>query len=79
LNIGDLKMVQTRGGNKYYITFIDDCIRYYYTYLLRRKDDAPEMFKHHKNKVENQPKNKIKVIRSDKDREYKILFDKCYS
>jgi hypothetical protein len=32
------------------------------------------MFKHYKNKVENQLNNKIKIIRSDKGEEYKTLF-----
>jgi len=31
------------------------------------------MFKHYKNKVENQLNNKIKIIRSDKGEEYKTL------
>ena len=29
-DVCDLKFVQTRGGNKYYITFIDDSIKYCY-------------------------------------------------
>jgi hypothetical protein len=39
-NIDDLKFMQTRDWKRYYITFIDDCTRYYYTYLQRRKDKA---------------------------------------
>ena len=38
----DLKYVQTRGGKKYFVTFIDDCTRYCYVYLLKRKDEALE-------------------------------------
>ena len=38
----DLKYVQTRGGKKYFMTFIDDCTRYCYVYLLRSKDEALE-------------------------------------
>ena len=34
----DLKFVQTRRGRKYFVTFIDDCTRYYYVYLLRSKN-----------------------------------------
>ena len=34
----DLKYIQTRGGKKYFVTFIDDCTRYCYVYLLRSKD-----------------------------------------
>ena len=59
-DICDLKYIQTRGGKKYFITFIDDCTRYCYIYLLRSKDEALEMFIHYKNEVENQLDKKIK-------------------
>ena len=35
----------TRGGNKYFITFIDDFSKYAYVYLLKNKSDAFEKFK----------------------------------
>ena len=53
-DICDLKFVQTRGGKKYFITFIDDITRYYYVSLLRNKDEELEAFKKFKNYVENQ-------------------------
>ena len=52
-DICDLKFVQTRGGKKHFITFVDDCTRYSYVYLLRNKDEVIEMFKLYKNEVEN--------------------------
>ena len=61
----DLKYVQTRGGKKYFVTFIDDRTRYCYVYLLKSKDEALEKFMHYKNEVENQLGRKIKAIRSD--------------
>ena len=60
----DLKYVQTRGGKKYFVTFIDDCTKYCYVYLLS-KDEALEKFMHYKNEVENQLGRKIKAIRGD--------------
>ena len=57
------------------MTFIDDCIRYCYVYLLRSKDEALEKFMHYKNEVENQLGRKIKAIRSDRGGEYDALFD----
>ena len=36
--ICDLKFVRTRGGKKYFITFINDCTRYCYVYLPKSKD-----------------------------------------
>ena len=37
-DICNLKFLQTRGGNKYFITFVDDRINYCYVYLLKSKD-----------------------------------------
>ena len=71
----DLKYVQTRGGKKYFVTFIEDCTRYWYGYLLRSKDEALEKFMHYKNEVENQLGKKIKAIRSDQGGEYDAPFD----
>ena len=69
-DVCDLKFVQTRGGNQYFITFIDDCTRYCYVYLLRSKDEALEMFKLYKTEVENQLGKTIKMVRSDRGGEY---------
>ena len=51
-DICDLKFVQTRGGHKYFITFVDDSIKYYYMYLFKSKDEVIEKFALYKNKVE---------------------------
>jgi hypothetical protein len=69
-DVYDLKFVQTRGGHKYFVTFIDDCTSYCYVYLLRNNDEALESFIHYKKEVENQRNKKIKVLRSDKCGEY---------
>ncbi|GJQ95174.1 pol polyprotein [Tanacetum coccineum] len=39
-DICDLKSLPTKGGNKYFITFIDDYTKYCYVYLLKSKDEA---------------------------------------
>ena len=64
-DICDLKFVQTRGHNKYFITFVDDSTKYRYVYLLKSKDKTIEKFVLYKTEVENQLNKKIKVIRSD--------------
>ena len=74
-DICDLKLVQTRGGKKYFITFIDDCTKYCYVYLLRSKDEAIGAFHTYKNEVENQLNLKIKKIRSDRGGEYEAPFE----
>ena len=61
-----MKFVQTRGGNKYFITFVDDSTKYCYVYLLKSKDEAIEKFVLYKKEVENQLNEKIKVLRSDR-------------
>ena len=53
-DICDLKFAQTRGGNKYFITFVDDSTKYCYVYLLKSKDEALEKFVFYKAEVENQ-------------------------
>ena len=77
-DICDLKFVQTRGGNKYFITFVDDSTKYCYMYLLKGKDEVIENFVLYKNKVENQLNKKIKVLRGDQGGEYESPFiDVC--
>jgi hypothetical protein len=47
---GDL----TKDKKRYFMAFIDDCIRFCYVYLLKIKDEALNYFKAYKTKVENQ-------------------------
>ena len=68
-DICDLKFAP-RGGNKYFITFVDDSTKYCYVYLLKSKDEALEKFILYKTEVENQLSGKIKLIRSDRGGEY---------
>ena len=71
-DICDMKSTPSRGGKKYFITFIDDCTRYCYVYLLNSKDEAIDAFRQYKTEVENQLEKKIKMIRSDKGGEYDL-------
>ena len=73
-DICDLKLVQTRGGNKYFITCVDDSTKYYYVYLLKTKAEAIEKFVLYKSEVENKLNKKIKVLRSDRCSEYESPF-----
>ena len=69
-DLGDLKNTMTRGGKRFYITFIDDYSIYTREYLLRNKDEAMDAFIKYKNEVENQLSKKIKRLKSDRGREY---------
>ena len=61
----DLKCVQTRGGNKYFITFVDDSTKYCYVYLIKSKDEAIGKFVLYKTEAGNYLNKKIKVLRND--------------
>ena len=50
-DVYDLKFIQTRYGNKYFITFINDSTKYCHVYLLKSKDEALEKFVLYKNEV----------------------------
>ena len=64
--------------DKYFITFVDDIIKYCYVYLLKSKDETIEKFFLYKREVENQLNKKIKVLRSDQGGEYESpFFDVC--
>nr|AAU90333.1 Putative gag and pol polyprotein, identical [Solanum demissum] len=69
-DICELGGILTRGGNRNFITFIDDFSKFTYVYLMKNKSDAFENFKTYLHEVENQFGRKIKRIRSDRGREY---------
>ena len=58
------------GGNRYYMSIIDDYSRSAWVYILKKKNDAFESFKNWKIKVENQTGRKVKVLRTDNGLEY---------
>lgn len=59
------------GGNRYFITFIDDYSGWCEIYFLKSKDQAFEAFREYKSKVEKQTGMKIVSLQSDNGREYK--------
>ncbi|KAJ6791386.1 Uncharacterized protein M6B38_244565 [Iris pallida] len=69
-DVCDSNRVLTRGGRKYFVTFIDDHSKYCYTYLLRTEDEVLDRFKVYKSEAENQLDRKIKILRSDRGGEY---------
>ena len=74
-DLGDLQQTMTRGGEKYYVTFIDDFFRFTKVYLPRNKHEAFDIFLIYKVEVENQLNRKIKKIRSNRGGEYVLLND----
>lgn len=60
----------TDGGNRYFLTFIDDFSRMTWVYFLRQKSEVFTVFKKFQAMVERQSDLKIKVLRSDRGGEY---------
>ena len=69
-DVCELNGILTRGGKRYFITFIDDFSRFTYVYLMRNKDESFDMFKRYKTEVENRKDRKIKILRSDRGSKY---------
>jgi transposase InsO family protein len=75
----EMNGILTKGGKRYFLTFIDDSTRFCYVYLLKTKDEAFNYFKTYKSEVENQLERKIKRLRSDRGGEYfSNVFDEFY-
>ena len=73
--------VQSRGGSRYFLTFIDDCSRYITVYCLPSRDGVLDCFKRFLTEAERQTGRKLKVLRSDNGGEYtsKTFEDYCSS
>ncbi|GJX04957.1 retrotransposon protein, putative, ty1-copia subclass [Tanacetum coccineum] len=60
------KMIMSRQGASYFVTFTDDFSRYGYVYLLKHKHEVFETFKLFQKEVENQLGKTIKSLCSDR-------------
>ena len=58
------------GGNKYFVTFIDEFSRMMWLYLIKAKCEVFSVFKEYKVLSEKQSGKAIKVIRTDGGGEY---------
>lgn len=71
--------VESLGGSRYFMTFIDDASRKVCVYFLKTKDQVFECFKSFHVMVERETKKKMKCIRSDNGGEYTSkVFDAYY-
>lgn len=62
--------VPSLGGNKYFITFVDEFSRILWIYLIKTKDEALETLKNFKVKIGKQSGESIKVLRTDRGGKY---------
>ena len=78
-DVCDSNRVLTRDGKKYFVIFIDDYSKFYCTYLLISKDEVLDWFKVYKAEAENQLDRKIKILTSDREREYtsNVMIEFC--
>ena len=58
------------GGNRYYLTFVDDYSRKSWVYLLKEKREVLKYFKLWKAVAEKQSEKKLKIFRTDRGGEY---------
>jgi hypothetical protein len=54
--------VLIEGGQRYFMTMIDNTSRYCYVYLLKTKDGALNYLKTYKAEVENQLEKKVQMF-----------------
>ncbi|KAK1419880.1 hypothetical protein QVD17_29300 [Tagetes erecta] len=60
----------TIGGNEYIFVIIDDYSRYMWSFMLKRKDQAFEVFKSFKVMIEKETERSIKTFRTDRGGEF---------
>ena len=66
---------KTLGGALYFVTFIDECSRKLWVYVLKTKDQVLGVFKQFQASVERETGKKLKCIRTDNGGEYCGPFD----
>ena len=69
-DIWGLMNVKARQGAICFITLIDDNSRYGYMYLLSHRYEALDVFKHFVAEVKTQLERRVKILRTDRGREY---------
>ena len=58
-------MVQSLGGSRYYVKFIDDATKKNWVYCIRKKSDVFDTFKKWKYLANNETRNKLKCLKFD--------------
>jgi hypothetical protein len=61
---------ESLGGNRYFVSFVDEYSRMMWLYLIKTKDEVLTVFQKFKVMVEKQAKRGIKILRSDGGGEY---------
>ncbi|KAK4384556.1 Retrovirus-related Pol polyprotein from transposon TNT 1-94 [Sesamum angolense] len=62
--------IPTHGGNRYFLSIIDNFSRKVFVFLIKQKSEVFEKFKNWKTLVENQTGKKLKALRTDNGLEF---------
>lgn len=62
--------VPTFSGVRWFVTFVDDCTRMTWVYLLKHKSDVPKLFQYFHAMIQTQFSFKLQILRSDNGGEY---------
>ncbi|CAL5440338.1 unnamed protein product [Camellia sinensis] len=62
--------ILTNGGSAYYVSFIDDCTRYTWVYLMAHKSDFYQIYRTFQSMISTQFGAIIKILRFDLGGEY---------
>lgn len=62
--------VSTPSGNRYFVTFIDECTRFNRVYLMKTKSEVFKRFCQYTEEVERHTGHKICILKSDRGGEY---------
>lgn len=62
--------VESLGGNKYFVSFVDEFSRMLWIYLIKTKDEVFSVFKRFKVQAEKQAERQIKILMTDGGGEY---------
>lgn len=65
--------ISNQSGYSYFLTFIDDFLRFTTVYLIKEKSEIVKFFKEFKEMMENKFERKIAALRSDNGTEYRNL------
>jgi hypothetical protein len=64
--------IATKGGSRYYVSFVDDFTRFTWVYLLTHKSDFYQTYRTFHSMVHTQFSTEIKILRSDLGGEYSL-------
>lgn len=62
--------VDSLGGSKYFLTFLDDFSKKVFVYIIKTKSEVSAKFIEFKQLAENQTGKRIRILRSDNGKEY---------